>query len=73
MGERAGALLLCPFGGGYRRCLGFALALVEIKVVLVQLVRRTQLDLQRTDIRATGLSSSHPDGGVPATVVSVTT
>jgi cytochrome P450 len=62
-----------PFGGGYRRCLGFALALVEIKVVLVQLVRRTQLDLERTDIRPTGLSSSHPDGGVPATVVSVAT
>jgi hypothetical protein len=57
-----------PFGGGYRRCLGFALALLEIKAVLVQVLRRTRLQLDRTDIRPAGMATSYPDGGVPATV-----
>jgi cytochrome P450 len=32
-----------PFGGAYRRCLGFALALTEIQVAVTRLVQRTRL------------------------------
>jgi cytochrome P450 len=55
-----------PFGGAYRKCIGFALALTEIQVAVVRLVQRTDLRLAdpgRT-VRGTGLSAMHPDGGV---------
>jgi cytochrome P450 len=32
-----------PFGGGVRRCLGMAFALVEMKIVLAEVVRRVEL------------------------------
>jgi cytochrome P450 len=55
-----------PFGGAYRKCIGFALALTEIQVAVVRLVQRTDLRLADPDrpVRGTGLSAMHPDGGV---------
>ena len=32
-----------PFGGGVRRCLGMAFALVEMKIVLAELLSRVEL------------------------------
>lgn len=37
-----------PFGGGNRRCLGFALALMEMKLVLATILSRYQLVLAET-------------------------
>ena len=36
-----------PFGGGTRRCLGAALAMVEQRVVLEAMTRRLDLDLDQ--------------------------
>ena len=35
-----------PFGGGVRRCVGAAFALYEMKIVLAEIVRRVELELQ---------------------------
>jgi cytochrome P450 len=62
-----------PFGGGYRRCIGFALALLEIKAALVAVMQRTRLTLvpgQR--IEPAGLSAMYPRFGVKVAVESVT-
>jgi cytochrome P450 len=55
-----------PFGGAYRRCIGFALALAEVQAVVVRLAQRTRLTLVDPDreVRGTGLSALRPDGGV---------
>jgi cytochrome P450 len=61
-----------PFGGGYRRCIGFALALLEIKAVLVAVIQRARLSLvpdQR--IEPAGLSAMYPRFGVRVTVESI--
>jgi hypothetical protein len=59
-----------PFGGGYRRCIGFAFATLEIKAILVQLLRRTTLEVvDPATPRPAGLSSMYPRGGVPVRVV----
>ena len=59
-----------PFGGSYRRCIGFALALAEVQVTLTRLLQRAGLrltDPHRT-VRGVGLSALRPDGGVGVTV-----
>jgi cytochrome P450 len=60
-----------PFGGGYRRCIGFGLAKFEIKVTIVRLVQRTTLEPQNQHIAATGVAANAPAGGVPVRVIEV--
>ena len=58
-----------PFGGGYRKCIGFALATLELQVLAVRLAQRLawRLDMPRT--RPTGVANFAPKGGVPITVI----
>lgn len=56
------------FGGGYRRCLGFAFATQELKVLLAQLLRRTRLEALRHTARPTGLAALRPKDGVPVRI-----
>jgi cytochrome P450 len=62
-----------PFGGAYRRCIGFALALAEVQAVVVRLAQRTRLTLvdPEREVRGTGLSALRPDGGVRVRVDAV--
>jgi cytochrome P450 len=43
LGVKPGTHTWLPFGGGNRRCLGAALAMAELQVVLREIVRRTDL------------------------------
>jgi cytochrome P450 len=53
-----------PFGGGYRRCIGFAFATQEIKAAVVEVVRRVDLlPLDRTLV-PTGIATMWPRDGV---------
>jgi cytochrome P450 len=61
-----------PFGGGARRCIGFAFATLELEVMLAQLVRRVDLELvSATPPRPTGIASVSPAGGVPVRILAV--
>jgi cytochrome P450 len=60
-----------PFGGGYRRCIGFGLARFEIKIAVVRLVQRTALEPLTRHIAATGVAANTPAGGVPVRVTEV--
>ncbi|MHB8466982.1 MAG: cytochrome P450 [Acidimicrobiales bacterium] len=53
-----------PFGGVYRRCIGFALATLETKVLIAELFRTTQLELRSHRPRPTGYATMYPKGGV---------
>ena len=57
-----------PFGGGYRRCLGYAFAELELKVLIAELARRVDLTLTPDTVRPTGVATMWPDGGVPVSV-----
>lgn len=58
-----------PFGGGYRRCIGFALATLELQVMAVRLAQQVRWVLRRPDARPTGIATLTPKGGVPIEVV----
>jgi cytochrome P450 len=61
-----------PFGGGYRRCIGFAFATQELKVLTTAILRRCEVQSLRTDpIAPTGVASMSPKGGVPVRILSV--
>jgi cytochrome P450 len=62
-----------PFGGGYRRCLGFAFAIQELKVVLVELLRRVTLERIAGPVTPIGTAALHPKEGVPVVVRDVAT
>jgi cytochrome P450 len=53
-----------PFGGGHRRCIGFAFALLEMKAILVELVRTVDLSLLTDDPGRAGLVGMYPKRGV---------
>lgn len=59
-----------PFGGGPRRCIGFALATLELQALAVRLAQRMSWTLDRPDTRGTGVATFAPKGGVPITVTS---
>jgi len=55
-----------PFGGGSRRCLGYALALLEIKLVIATVLSNYQLALAEdkpVNVQRRGFTLA-PDGGV---------
>ena len=58
-----------PFGGGYRKCIGFALATLELQVLAVRLAQRVDWTLERPEVRAAGIANFAPKGGLPITVV----
>jgi cytochrome P450 len=57
-----------PFGGGYRRCIGFALATQEIKATLVEVLRRVDLEPLDAQPTPTGIATMSPRGGLPCRV-----
>jgi cytochrome P450 len=57
-----------PFGGGYRRCIGFAFATQELKVLLVELLRRTVLERVPGPVTPTGSAALHPKEGIRVVV-----
>jgi cytochrome P450 len=58
-----------PFGGGARRCIGFALATLELQVLVTRLAQRARWRLERPDTRPVGIATAVPKGGVPVTVL----
>lgn len=58
-----------PFGGGYRKCIGFALATLELQVLAVRLAQRVDWELDQPEPRPRGLATFAPHGGVPISVV----
>ncbi len=57
-----------PFGGGARRCIGFALATLELQVMAVRLAQHVEWRPRRTKVRPTGIATLSPKGGVPIEV-----
>jgi cytochrome P450 len=57
-----------PFGGGNRRCIGFALATLELQVIAVRLMQQVEWRLRSTRLRPTGIATLTPKGGVPIEV-----
>ncbi|MBV9412710.1 MAG: cytochrome P450, partial [Acidimicrobiia bacterium] len=61
-----------PFGAGSRRCIGFAFALTEIKVLLAAAVRTLDLELlTRREPDRESIASLRPKGGVRVRVNAV--
>jgi len=58
-----------PFGRGARRCIGFALAQMELTLAVSRLAQRVDVTLERADIPPPyGMVVNRPTGGVRATV-----
>jgi cytochrome P450 len=57
-----------PFGGGSRRCIGFALATLELQVIAVRLAQTVEWTNRRAAVRPTGIATLSPKGGVPIEV-----
>jgi cytochrome P450 len=58
-----------PFGGGYRRCIGFAFATLELKATLARMLQRVELQLVAPDYRPVGTAGLRPKSGVPVRVL----
>jgi cytochrome P450 len=58
-----------PFGGGARNCIGFALAQMELTLVLARMAQRLRLSPTSTEVpRPVGMVVNRPFGGVPMVV-----
>jgi len=58
-----------PFGGGYRKCLGFALATLELQVMAVRLAQQVEWRNLADRVKPTGIATLTPKGGVPVEVL----
>lgn len=54
-----------PFGGAYRKCIGFALATLELQVLTVRLAQRMSWELENPFVRGAGVANFAPRGGLP--------
>ena len=61
--EKPGTYTWIPFGGGRRRCLGSSFAILEMKVVIAEVVRR--FEITRDDRRARGGAPAEHHGHAP--------
>ena len=58
-----------PFGGGARNCIGFALAQIELTLILARLAQRIELEAPDDEIPpAVGMVVNRPAGGAPLRV-----
>jgi cytochrome P450 len=58
-----------PFGRGARNCVGFALAQMELTLIIARIAQRLDVEVTGTSMpRATGMVVNRPDGGVPARI-----
>lgn len=56
-----------PFGGGHHRCVGAPFATLEIKVILIELLRRTRLR-SAGPVRPASIMAMRPRRGMPVVV-----
>ena len=60
-----------PFGGGRRNCIGFALAQMELTLILARMAQRLDVELAPGgEPRPVGMVVNRPQGGVPARISS---
>jgi len=57
-----------PFGGGHRHCIGFTFAELELRALIAELARRTELATVGDPVQPTGVATMWPKGGVPVSV-----
>ena len=57
-----------PFGGGVRKCLGFALATLELQVLTIRLAQTTDWTIRNRDVEPSGFANFAPRGGMPVTI-----
>lgn len=69
--RRPGPHEFLPFGGGPHRCLGARIATAEMTVLLEQLLRRTSLQLEPSNMTPIGLAAMRPRRGPFAHVLAV--
>jgi cytochrome P450 len=58
-----------PFGGGYRRCIGFALATQSVKAATVEVLRGVELRALDGTLEPVGIATMSPRGGVRCEVL----
>ena len=64
------SLAYAPFGAGPRKCIGFALAHMELQLIASRVAERLRLEPRFTTMpRPEGMVTSRPAGGVPVRVV----